>query len=375
MRLIHQRFLLPCLLLLTFLVATLHGQQPEEVQRLTPGGSAPAVVSRTTTKLGIRKIVTTNLYVMEGPKLKSRQLVKGKGDKRPAWSPDGQKIAFRGEFAQLYIVNADGSGRIQLTHRPSVVYDFAWSTVEEKIAYEEVENVHLKTMSGHTVVDSGDQKIVLSNSDGSGREEVMDMRCKLGDEQSLNWAPDGEKIAFTSCTDGEPVVVVMGEHGEGAQAIVKGYDPKWSPDGKRLLFHRGLSIWVANADGTEPRVAIEDEPALCGLAWFPDGKSIAFASERNEKHQTEIFRINVDGTGMEKIASRPHQDLCNPTLSPDGTRLVVNSIDRRYLDNWNYHPLRAELSDDFDIWAIDLGSHKRQRLGSGSYSDVLWEKK
>ena len=56
-------------------------------------------------------------------------------DNRPAWSPDGQKIAFvRGQrrYAVVYVMNADGSGQRNLTRSPADEGCFAWSPRRKK---------------------------------------------------------------------------------------------------------------------------------------------------------------------------------------------------------------------------------------------------
>ncbi len=306
---------------------------------------------------------------------------------------------------QIWIVSADGSGRKKITNVPNGVWDFAWSPTENKIAYCEFGT-------------EGKTAIVLINADGASRHEVTRMgeiRCAFGmpilrrtlDDRktitssrkdagrvairlegpkestgaeenvtselvgvpTLSWSPDGERIAFTGVINGKPVVGVVGKNGENAKPVVSGYAAQWSPDGKQLLFRHDsegtpavTSIWIANADGTQPRRIVDKEDAESGLTWFPDGKSIVFGSEREAKNQIEIFRVKVDGTGLEKIASQAKVSLSSPVISPDGTKLIVEAAP----SPWNRY--------DSSIWIIDLASHRQEMLAKGSHASVLWPK-
>ena len=62
------------------------------------------------------------------------------GRQRSAWSPDGQKIAFRSDRdgnSEIYVMNADGSGQRNLTHNAARDGDPAWSPDGRKIAFDQ----------------------------------------------------------------------------------------------------------------------------------------------------------------------------------------------------------------------------------------------
>ncbi len=139
----------------------------------------------------------SDVYVQDDPKMEVRQLVPGGQD--PAWSSDGEKIAFLGSryshvgqhamlaeneigpsewtvgglslaARQIQVINPDGSGTKQITNLSNGVWDFAWSPVENKIAYCELGK-------------DGKTAIVVINADGSGRQELSKMgeiRCAVG---------------------------------------------------------------------------------------------------------------------------------------------------------------------------------------------------
>jgi Tol biopolymer transport system component len=387
---------------------------------------------------------SSDIYIQNDPKKESRRLVRGAQD--PAWSYDGQKLAFLGfrrviidqlstappppsdiscyepghscnyqpangrsisasslAARQINVMSANGSVK-QITNVPSGVWDFGWSPVEEKIAYCE---------AGPKDRDA----IVMLSADGSGRTELTKMgevRCAVGmpviehpiealegidftrilagkaiirvvsghgssavsdavgeivGVPTINWSPDGKTIAFTGVLGGKPVVGLVSTDGSGKpKPLVNGYAARWSPDGKELLFLHDsetspavTSICIVNADGTHPRKVLDNEAAEFGLTWTPDGKSIGFASTRDNKNQSEIFRIHTDGTGLQKIASQEKLSLISPLFSPDGSELLF------------YARTFGSVSD-FSIWVMDLASHQQERLANGSHPSVLWLK-
>jgi Tol biopolymer transport system component len=241
---------------------------------------------------------------------KPKRLAEGSN---PTWSPDGEKIVYcvrewRG-LTQIQLANADGSGHIQLT----------------------------KLEGGACPTD---------------------------------WSRDGQKIAGVTSGAKTPVIFVMGKNGDNITQVTTGYGARWSPDGKQLVFCReregrgkSVSIWVANSDGTGATKVIEDDSpvldAFCEVAWLPDGKSIVFASEREKKRKSALFRINLDGSSLETMAVDKTQALYFPVPSPDGTQVVADAID----------------SGETKIVLLDIASHHSRVLAHGIHPSVVWEKR
>lgn len=236
----------------------------------------------------------------------------------PAWSRDGSKIAyFHGTFpalevdpgqspqAALAVMNADGSGRHDLTAPTAVSGAPTWSPDGKQIAYA----TYSKT-------------IVLTHADGSAS-------LQLGPGNDPAWSPDGSKIAFASagCNDTTAAISVMDADGTNAHQIASlapgptCIDPggmAWSPDGTRIAFSLNRTLEVMNADGSNPHPigngTLGDEPS-----WAPDSSQIVFHTA------TGLSLIGADGSGLHQLTKFTNGLDEHPSWSPDGQTIVFGS--------------------------------------------------
>jgi TolB protein len=216
---------------------------------------------------------------------------------------------------QLFIMNVDGAGSVQLTRDDADHEDPAWSPDGKSIAF-----VYMK---------DGLEIISLMNVGGSGVQRLTPRDVKA---IHPNWSPDGSKLAY--CTDDDlapprkndaDIVVIDVDTRRTRTLITGGVNtyPAWSPDGKRLAFRRMLGemnseVFVANADGSGAR-NLTNHPAFDGWpAWSPDGTRIAFASNRNSSYQ--IFMMNADGSDVRLLANTEGRATA-PQWGRDGARI------------------------------------------------------
>lgn len=204
-----------------------------------------------------------------------RQVVPIGGDLQTALgaavSPDGRRIAFTGNrdgVLDLYVMNVDGAGRVQLTADSARDLNPAWSPGGGRLLFDRTEPA-----AGSRPV------LVLINADGSGRKQLR------VDASAADWSPDGERVAFTGSgtlrgiqvmdQDGANLVRVGDDCGTGCSDR----GPRWSPDGRFLAFTRTLpggteTVGIMGDDGSDPRLLLPGLPAA-GPVWSPDGQRVA----------------------------------------------------------------------------------------------------
>jgi len=93
-----------------------------------------------------------------------------------------------------------------------------------------------------------------------------------------------------------------------------------SPDGSRLAFTALDRLWVADADGTDPRRVTDDEVSEHFPAWSPDGRWLAYATWDGE--EGHMYRARADGGGSPERLTRDSGVYFTPAWGP-GDRLVA----------------------------------------------------
>lgn len=208
----------------------------------------------------------------------------------------------------------------------------------------------------------GTKQIVLGqmqiiNADGSGRKEVTNLQ---GGACPVDWSPDGRRIAVAGKVPG--ILVVDDTAAAPATNVSSGTVGVWSPNGAKIAFWRSSAIWIANSDGLSATKVIDDNSAVVRLCWSPDGEQIIFSSHRENKARPEIFRLNLDGSKIEKIAADKKLGYAHPLISPDGKYLVLEAY---------------EGTAEGSIVLLNLSSHDRTVLVRGAYlhlSGIVWDK-
>lgn len=236
---------------------------------------------------------------------------------RPAWSPDGSKIAFvsnRDGDGEIYVMAADGSGPVNLTRNPAYDSFPSWSPDGSRIAF--------------TSDRDGNQEIWVMDVDGTGLRQLTDTR---GTNYGAAWSPDGARIAFTSTRDGtdaelEFELYVMNADGSEQTNLTNDsnsfdWDADWSPDGTRIAWEKRIQgnteVFLMDADGSNA-VNLTNDPAFDGWPdWSPDGTRIAFTSERDGNK--EIYLMDADGSNPVRLTYDPSEDFFpdwQPALPP-----------------------------------------------------------
>ncbi len=219
----------------------------------------------------------------------------------------------------------------------------------------------------------GNSEIYIMNPDGSGQ---MNLTRHRGNDYSPAWSPTGKQILLASDRAGKiSDLYVMDADGEGVRRVfgkkVERRHPAWSPDGEQIAYYRvdrgEVAIYTASIDGgAEKRIAIGMQPA-----WAPDSSEIAFISAEmlipiNDgfggiqiaKPRIEI--VNVQTRAKEQISPDRFPLMFHPTWTPDGTKFVFSGIS---VDDLEPHIMRLYIVNR-------KGNGKPRKVevdGTGSY--------
>ncbi|HEX2240304.1 MAG TPA: hypothetical protein VHJ82_04090 [Actinomycetota bacterium] len=136
----------------------------------------------------------TDLYIVraDGTNLRRLTATRAVNESQPDWSPEGSRIAFRSEASDgeprrrgVELINADGTGRVELAHAGYEGAPPSWSPDGTQIAFEK------------------EGRIAIARVDGTAVRRLV-----AADSNVLAWSPDGTKIAFSKGERGIAVVDV-----------------------------------------------------------------------------------------------------------------------------------------------------------------------
>jgi Tol biopolymer transport system component/class 3 adenylate cyclase len=228
----------------------------------------------------------------------------------PAWSPDGSEIALfvsdgNGSLPQnVHVMKANGTNLRQVVDADggSGAWEVepAWSPDGQRLAF---------TVYNTDANSEGLGRIWVVNANGTGLQRVSPDNVGT-DDNHPTWSADGRRIAFARRNGQDSAIWVMNADGSNPKALTpeqgsRDQDPDWSPDGARIAFGRidlGLTsadIYSINVEGTA-LTRVTDHPAWdMSPSWSPDGRQIAFVSQR--EFSFEIYRMTADGQNAVRL--------------------------------------------------------------------------
>jgi dipeptidyl aminopeptidase/acylaminoacyl peptidase len=186
-------------------------------------------------------------------------------------------------------------------------------------------------LNKYTIVQS------LGVSGGSGVKFISPI--SLANARMPQVSPNGKTVAFSiydSQNDNQISTITL--KGFNLKILGSGYKPKWSPDGKTLLFIRKVgkntNIYTMNAkNGSQLIEMTSSDSNESDIFWSPNGKSIAFISDR-VRGRRHLFTMNKYGHNIKQLTDGKY-DVQSVTWSKN-----------------NIIYFSANAGDNYDIWSL-----------------------
>ena len=213
--------------------------------------------------------------------------------------------------SQVFVVDGDGnlqqatghSGALPGASRP------AWSPDRTQIAF-----------AGPKVGNEINGVVAIVNADGSGERQV-------GEGANPRWSPEGGRLLFEDMDNGSGaplgIWVVDLATGDLSRLVDEGSNGRWLPDGERISYHVSVltpvegtdggfdisdAVHIKSLDGGEPQVL----DGVADAVWSPDGSSVLIVNDDG------ISLAEADGSGATPLAGG-----WDPVWSPDGSRILL----------------------------------------------------
>lgn len=273
----------------------------------------------------------------------------------PRWSPDGSKLAFR---------------RVEKIKSDIVVVNLASQAVSR------VTNDYVPDMDPVWAPDG--RYIYFASSRGGGLNlwrigvgtggipdgQPEQLTTGAGDDVQPTIAPDGLRVAFavrginsdlwrlpvapaTGQPNGSPEPTVMTTRVESRGA--------WSPDGRAVAFNSDrlgeMNIWLHRIADSAERQLTRGPGGDYQPNWAPDGRTILFFSARGGN--ADIWAVQIDNAHLTRLTNDPATDT-NPFYSPDGRRIAFLSDRSGRSEVW---VMRADGSEPRQVTSLGAGGH------------------
>ncbi|HSJ86832.1 MAG TPA: protein kinase [Anaerolineales bacterium] len=289
----------------------------------TSMGGGYGQVAFASDRTGLPQIFTVNLDGTNLVQLTNQNI----GACQPAWSPDGSRLVFtspchgRSDFvdgsysdSSLFIMNADGTGIMQLTNVPGADFDPDWSPDGKKIAF--------------TSIRDGNKQIYTLDMDSLAVTRLTGPDVNVENSQPA-WSPDGREIAYLVKRLDTYQVWVMSSTGQDNVQLARSgqslwdFQPAWSADGNVILFSQRYADnssarpWLMSVQygdgGTATRLNNFPMP-IEDVEFSPDGRWLA-AEGRDNTGNRDIYIMTITGASRTRITNDPGIDF-DPAWRP-----------------------------------------------------------
>jgi TolB protein len=236
------------------------------------------------------------------------------GDNWPVWSPDGARVAFQTNRAgnlDIWTMKADGSEQVALTSDPEPDYLPSWSPDGKTILFTSWRKEPGETQRA--------PHIYAMAADGKHQRRLV--KESLNTSAGATWSPDGKHIVYERKGEKGADLYIADADGKHERRITNDQEkniyngsPTFAPDGKSIAFYsddeKSAALMVIGVDGHDRRTVL-----AAGKNWYPrwspDGRWLVYtaAVPGGDKGDIDIFAVPAAGDGKPTLlVSSPKRD-------------------------------------------------------------------
>ncbi len=226
-------------------------------------------------------------------------------DAAPRWSPDGKWLAF-------------------LSDRGAVLRKGGAPRDTEDMKRGSAPATGLKDAVGRDLPHGAVQVWLLPLAGGEA-QQLTDLPLDVG---SLAWNPDSTRLCIVSGATSAKPAAAKAEAGDPPRRDVRLIDELgYQLNGAGFIYENPPKLWIIDVDGSAARRLTSGRSADEQPAWSPDGKRIAYVSNRGSNPdlawRADLTLIDAAGGKPVRVSVGKERVFGHPTWSPDGKLIAV----------------------------------------------------
>lgn len=272
-----------------------------------------------------------HIFVMDADGSNVSQLTNGDlDDRHPAWSPDGKTLVIdSGDSVkrEIWTIDLSSKRRTQITKLGAIASFPSFSPDGKRIGFFVYQ---AGTMDLWTADAGSATPTRLTRDLASEANSQCTFAC-----HSAAWSPDGSRLAVTD-GDGARVLLLSSSSGQVAAPPIspddeKSHFPTYLPDGRIVYVTEHVTIdqswtdlWLVDPRSNEPRTELATQVQAQGPFEFSgDARQLLFSSPRSGNF--EIYSVTLDAAGKAALATRPTQ-LSSQDVQPPPSQSVSSGF-------------------------------------------------